>query len=52
LVYKDLRAIYIVAISGKKNQQKTINTIGLFLNFFKEEIERLVEEDNSQKDES
>ncbi len=48
LVYDDLQAIYIVAISGKKGQQKTINTIRLFLEFFREEIQKLVEEDDSQ----
>jgi plasmid stabilization system protein ParE len=48
LVYEDLQAIYIVAISSKKDQQKTINTIRLFIEFFKEEIERLIKEDNLQ----
>ncbi|MEK6906357.1 MAG: hypothetical protein AABW81_01910 [Nanoarchaeota archaeon] len=42
-----MRAIYIVAISSKKNQQKVINTIKLFLDFFREEIEKLVGENNS-----
>lgn len=46
LVYENLQAIYIVAISNKKDQQKIINTIRLFLEFFREEIERLVKEDN------
>lgn len=46
LVYEYLEAIYIVAISNKKDQQKTINTIKLFLEFFREEIERLIQEDN------
>ncbi|MBU2503466.1 MAG: type II toxin-antitoxin system RelE/ParE family toxin [Nanoarchaeota archaeon] len=48
LVYEDLQAVYIVAISSKKDQQKTINTIRLFLEFFREEIERLIEKDNLQ----
>jgi len=52
LVYEDLQAIYIVAISNKKDQQKAINTIRLFLEFFREEIERLVEKDNFQNEES
>lgn len=52
LIYKDLQAIYMIAISGKKDQQKTINTIRLFLEFFREEIEKLVREDNSQNEES
>lgn len=42
LIYEDLSAIYMIAISEKKNQQKTINTIRLFLEFFREEIEKLV----------
>jgi len=52
LVYEELDAIYIVAISGKKDQQKTINTIRLFLEFFKLEIEKLVREDNTIEEES
>jgi len=41
----------MVGISGKKDQQKTINTIRLFLEFFKEEIEKLIREDNSKGEE-
>lgn len=52
LVYDDLQAIYIVAISGKKDQQKTINTIRLFLEFFRGEIQKLIEEDDLQDKES
>lgn len=52
LIYDDLQAVYMVAISGKKDQQKTINTIRLFLEFFREEIEKLVREDNSQDEKS
>ncbi len=52
LVYDDLQAIYLVAISGKKDQQKTINTIRLFLEFFREEIQKLVEENDLQDKES
>lgn len=48
LIYEDLQAIYIVAISGKKDQQKTINTIKLFLEFFREEIEKIIRKDNLQ----
>ena len=46
LIYEDLGAIYMVAISGKKDQQKTINTIRLFLEFFREEMKRLIREDS------
>ncbi len=52
LIYEDLDAIYMVAISGKKDQQKIINTIKLFLEFFREETEKLVREDNLQDEES
>lgn len=48
LIYENLQAIYLVAISDKKNQQKIINTIRLFLEFFREEIEKLVRKNNLQ----
>ena len=51
LIYEDLQAIYMVAISGKKDQQKTINTIRLFLEFFRGEIEKLVREKNARDEE-
>ncbi len=47
LIYDDLQAVYMVAISSKKYQQKTINTIRLFLEFFRKEIEKLVRQDGS-----
>jgi len=47
LIYEDLNAVYMIAISNKKEQQKTINTIKLFLEFFREEIEKLVKKNNS-----
>ena len=49
LIYENLDAIYMVAISNKKDQQKIINTIKLFLEFFRGEIEKLVE-DSSLED--
>jgi len=42
LIYEDLNAVYMVGISGKKDQQRVINTIWLLLNSFKEEIRNLV----------
>ena len=51
LIYDDLQAVFMVAISGKKDQQKTINTIRLFLEFFREEIEKQVRQDKSQDEE-
>lgn len=52
LIYEELDAIYMVAISGKKDQQKTINTIRLFLEFFREEIIKIVRKDHSKDEES
>ncbi len=52
LIYEDLQAVYMVAISGKKDQQKTINTIRLFLEFFREEIIKIVREDRLKDENS
>ena len=41
LIYEDLVAVYMITLSGKKDQQKTINTIKFFLDKYREEIERL-----------
>ena len=49
LIYDDLKSIFMVEISDKKDQQKTINTIRLFLEFFREEIEKLVKQDSQDK---
>ena len=45
LIYEDLKSVFIVAISEKKNQQKVINTIKLLFDFFKDEIKRLIDKD-------
>ncbi len=37
------KKIFIISISGKKDQQKTINTIRLFLEFFREETKKMLE---------
>lgn len=42
LIYDNIKAVYLVAISAKKDQQKIINTIWLLLDNFKEEIQSLV----------
>ncbi|MBI2669144.1 hypothetical protein HYX14_04855 [Candidatus Woesearchaeota archaeon] len=42
LIYEDLPAVYLVAISDKKDQQKIINTIFLLIDNFKEEIRILI----------
>ena len=52
LIHEDLQAVYMAAISGKKDQQKTINTIKLFLEFFREEVEKLVNRDDFQDEEA
>ena len=44
LIYEDLKAVYIITLSDKKDQQKTINTIKMFLEKFKKEIEDLIHE--------
>ncbi len=51
LIYDDLQAVFMVAISGKKDQQKTINTIRLFLEFFREEIEKRVRQGSLEDEE-
>ncbi len=42
LIYDDVNAVYLVGISEKKDQQRVINTIWLFLDNFKDEIRNLV----------
>jgi len=44
LIYENLDSVFIVAISEKKDQQKTINTIRLLLNIFEDEIKNLIKE--------
>ena len=43
LIYEDLKSVFMVAISEKKDQQKIINTIRLLFDFFKEEVEKLLD---------
>ena len=43
LIYEDLDSVFMAAISEKKDQQKVINTIRLLLEYFKEELRRLLE---------
>lgn len=51
LVYEDLGSVYMVAISGKKDQQKIINTIRLLMDIFRREIESFNEQKKSDKEE-
>ena len=46
LIYEDLRSVFMVAISEKKDQQKVINTIRLLFDFFRDELEHLVDKEN------
>ena len=41
LIYEDLKAVYVITLSGKKDQQKVINTIRHFLDKYRDEIEDL-----------
>jgi len=43
LVYDDLSSVFMVAISDKKDQQRTINTIRFLLDLFRSEMESLTE---------
>jgi mRNA-degrading endonuclease RelE of RelBE toxin-antitoxin system len=41
LIYEDIQTAYIITLSAKKDQQKIINTIKLFLDKYREEIENM-----------
>jgi len=45
LIYDDLESVFMVGISGKKDQQKVINTIRLLFDYFREELENLADEE-------
>ncbi len=42
LIYENVKSVYMVGISEKKDQQRVINTIKLLLGFYRQEIENLV----------
>ena|SRR3989338_207647 len=42
LIYEDLNAVYIITLSGKKDQQKVINTIRILLEQYREEMEQRI----------
>ena len=42
LIYDDIKAVYLVGISEKKDQQRMINTVLLLVDNFREEIRNLV----------
>ena len=41
LIYEEFGCVYMIALSDKKEQQKTINTIKLFLNDYRNTIEKI-----------
>ena len=45
LVYDDLQAVLLVTISGKKDQQATINHIVYYFDEYKEYLKRLLKKD-------
>ncbi len=45
LIYEDLEVVFMVAVSEKKDQQKVINTVRLLFDFFREELEKLIDKD-------
>ena len=46
IIYEDLGAVFMVAISGKKDQQKVINTVRLLFDSFRKEIENLISKES------
>src|SRR3989344_7728552 len=44
LTYEDLKLVLLVAISGKKNQQTTINHIKIHLREFREAAENIIKQ--------
>ena len=38
LIYEEMKSVYMVGISGKKDQQRVINTLWLLLDHFRDEI--------------
>ena len=41
LIYEEIQAVYIITLSAKKDQQKMIDTVMLFLDQYKQEIEQV-----------
>ncbi len=42
LIYEKFSAVYIITLSEKKDQKKIINTIKLFLDDYRDEIEQII----------
>src|SRR3989344_8918079 len=45
IIYEDLKSVFMVAISEKKDQQKVINTVRIMFDFLRKEIENLITKD-------
>lgn len=43
LIFEDKKAVYLVNLGGKKDQQKIINSIRLLLDSYKKELENLLD---------
>jgi hypothetical protein len=43
LIFEDKKAVYLVNLSGKKDQQKIINSIWLLFGAYKKELENLLD---------
>lgn len=48
IIYNDLKSVYMVAVSDKKDQQRVINTIKLFFDLFREEILEITRKDDRE----
>ena len=42
LIYDEIKAVYLIGISEKKDQQRVINTIWLLIDYYREEIRNLI----------
>lgn len=42
LIYEEQKVVFMITISGKKDQQKTINTVLLLLDKYREELKKII----------
>ena len=47
LIYQDIKSVYVVNLSDKKNQREIINSIKLLLEVYKTELEELQKDKSS-----
>src|SRR3989344_9263127 len=45
IVYEEFASVFMVAISGKKDQQKVINTVRLMFDILKEQLKKMVDKE-------